>query len=142
MDKDMIALAELTQGWENLLFTLKKNKKIDFTAFEEVFSKTYGLLSQSAAEPMLDKKYVAMIAKAYLFANSENKELDNKCQAILALTERMLACCAFRSTPAVCEGATIYVFELRKDVHILFNDVPGAVETLEKLFKENGWRNM
>ena len=135
-------IMELTQGWESLLATLKKSKKIDFAQFEDVFSKTYQCLSAGAAEPALDKNCVALVAKAYLFANSENKELDNKCRAILAVTERMLSCCAFQSTPDICQGASIYVFELRKDVQIFFQDVSGAVETLEKLFTENDWRNM
>lgn len=142
MENEMLSVTELTQQWESLLFTLGKNKKIDYATFEEVFTKTYELLSQGAGETVVDKKTVCLIAKAYLFANSDNKEYDNKCRAILALTERMLACCAFQVTPAISQGATIYVFELRKDVHIFFNDVSGSVETLTKLFAENGWRNM
>ncbi len=129
------------QGWETLYAEIKKSKKVDFALFNNIFSGTYSLLSRYSTESSIDKNCIALIAKAFLFANTESKELESKYRAMLALTERMLNCCVFNRTPVFPEGTTIYVFESRKDVYIDFANVDESIDRLEKLFEEDFWKN-
>ena len=142
MEDNKKELFELTQCWNELRLELRKNKKIDFDVFEEAFSKTYFMLSGNATETVVEKKYIELISTVYLFANAESKELSSKCRAALALTERMINCCAFNTTPDVVSGTTIYIFEARKDVYIDFNNLSDSIEELEKLFEDDFWRNV
>ena len=127
---------ELARSWKNLDFELKKRKNIDLSAFVDVFSQTYDLLSQCATETVIKKEYISVIAEAYVFANADSNELDSKCLAILVLTERMLTDCAFRTYPTVPKGSEIYILEARRDVYVNYDYPAEAVEILEKAFDE------
>ncbi len=121
---------------------LKKTKKLKLDVFNATFSQTYSLLSEHSAEDSLDKSYIELIAEAYLFANIKDDSLDSKCLAAFILTERMLNHCAFNNYPSTIEGASVYIFEARKDVRLNFADVNESINKLEKIFEKNYWETL
>lgn len=142
MENKIKEVRELSMGWRKLRIELRKNKKVDFALFEDIFSKTYALLSQHAADTTIDKKYAELISVAYLFANTENREFNNRLRAALVLTERMISCCVFSGACEVLEGTIVYIFEARRDVYLNFGNVSESIETLEALFEEDFWRSL
>ena len=66
---------------------------------------------------MLDKRYVRLIATAYLFANINDDSLENICLAATVLTERMLNDFAFRTSNAE-DTSAIYIIESRNEILI------------------------
>ncbi len=143
MEDNRIELAEqLIKDWDDLRYEMNKNHKINFEAFEKAFSETYELLSKNSGEAAVDKKLVALIVNAYLFANCQNPESDFLCAAIFSLTERMLACCALEASDEPVLGTTVYVFETRKEVYINFSNVKDSINKLAGLFRENYWDNL
>ena len=134
-----INLAELAEKWDALRTELKRFRRINAELFDEAFSQTYSLLCKKSAETTIDRKLVEVIALAYLFANTEIKELDCKYRATLALTERMIHCCGLNPAPAAAEGTLVYLFEAHKEVYLNFKDIDGSVERLETLFKREAW---
>lgn len=142
MEDNRIEVAELIQGWELLCTDLKINYKLDFEQFRNVFSKTYSVLAQHSADGSLDKSYVELVAKAFLFANFDCKMLESKYAATLVLTERMLNCYAFNCAPEMPEGVTIYAVEARKDVFINFSNVNESLAVLEKILEQKYWQSM
>ena len=142
MEEKQINLSELKEGWDRLYYEIRKTKRIDFDIFTGLYADTYALLLEEANKEQVDKKYLGLIASAFLFANAESKEMESKFRAALALTERMLTCCAFRITPDLQNGTNIYIFEVRKDVYLNFGNVTESISTLEKLFDDEYWRSL
>ena len=128
-------LKQLTNDWVELRAELNRSKKIKFDLFNEVFAKTFRLLQQTTAEKTIDKDYVALIVNATLFANADMGNKDFRYCAALVLTERMLNQIMSCNTAEAAQGATIYIFELRKEVYLDFNSIDESLEKLEKLFK-------
>ena len=143
MENNKIALTEqLTKDWDDLRYAMNKNHKINFEAFEKTFSETYVLLAECSKDNAVDKRLVALIVNAYLFANCRNPESDFFCAAAFSLTERMLACCALEAAEEPVLGTTVYVFETRKEVYINFSNVKDSINKLAGLFRENYWDNL
>lgn len=140
MEEKTMETKELVQGWRDLYLELKRTKKINFGFFNEIFSQTFSVLCQHAEADTISKKNAVLIAEAFLFANTDVKELDSKYLAALVLTERMLNCCVFQSTPSICEGAYVYIFEARRDIYLDFTNVTAALAKLEKLFEDEYWK--
>lgn len=139
---DAIILAkELKQAWYELYADVKKNKRIKFELFESTFSQTYALLSNHVNEATVDKKYIELIAQAYLFANIKDETLDSTCLAALVLTERMLAYCAFDNS-SIIDPTAIYIAEVRRDVIIDFNDIDESVSKLAAVFDSIFWKKI
>ena len=134
-----IDLTDLAEKWDTLRRELKQTKKVRTDLFDEAFTLTYSLLSKKSAETTIDRKLVEVVCLAYLFANTEIKELDCKYRATLALTERMIHCCALNSTAAPVEGTLVYLFEAHKEVYLDFKDIDGSIERLEVLFRREEW---
>ena len=135
----MTLVEKLRQDWKNLGVDVRKSKQLKIEKFDAVFSQTYSLLSKCSAESNVDKLYVGLIAEAYLFANIKDDTVDSSCLAAFVLTERMLNCCAFNVTTETA-GASIYVFEVRKDVALDFNKVRESVCELSRIFEEVYWK--
>ena len=143
MDESKIKLAlQLANDWNDLRNEINKNHKINFEDFEKTFTETYNLLSESSGEATIDKRLIALIVNAYLFANCQNPESDFLCAAFFSLTERMLSCCVLEASEEPVEGTTVYIFETRKEVYINFSNVKVAINKLVNLFRENYWDNL
>lgn len=142
MDDTVVLTNELKQAWRTLALEVKKERKIKIEAFYSTFSQTYSLLSKHIAENSLDKSYVELIAEAFLFANIKDEKLDNTCLAAFVLTERMLAHCAFDSSPSVVESSTIYLVDARREVPLDFNDASESISKLTKIFEDIYWKNI
>ncbi len=139
--EDAVMLAQnLKQAWRELVVEAQKSKKIKFEIFNSTFSQTYSLLSKHLTENSLDKKYIELIAEAYLFANTKDETLDHMCLAAFVLTERMLAHCAFGNAATVGEPATIYIMEARREILLDFNDVNESISRLTKVFDGMYWK--
>ena len=134
-----IDLDKLAEDWGTLLAELKRIKKVDAQLFDSAFSQTYFLLREKASDTSLERKLIKVVALAYLFANTELRELDCRVRATLALTERMIHCCGLGANPAPVEGTMIYIFEAHKDVYLDFTDVDATIEKLERLFRTEDW---
>ncbi len=93
-------------------------------------------MSESLKENSVDKKYIGLIAEAYTFASIKDDKLGSTCLAAFVLTERMLDYCAFSSDLSEDKVPTVYVFELRKNIRLDFNNVTDSIYTLEKVLKE------
>lgn len=141
MDNNLTAYENLKQAWRTLNSDVKRNKKVKFELFKTAFSETYTLLANHLAEGSLDKRYVEIIAEAFLFANTKDDSLDENCLAAFVLTERMLTYCAFNKVPAAAGTVMIYVAEARREVCLSFEDVDESISELSKIFRDLFWRN-
>ena len=137
VNETMIKELEIT--WANLYNEAKNNQKFKFEIFETAFSQTFLLLKSSLSEQVLDKRYVRLIATAYLFANINDDSLENICLAATVLTERMLNDFAFRTSNAE-DTSAIYIIESRKEILIDFSDVNESISKLVKIYEEAYWR--
>jgi len=137
--EEKMALEELKQSWRNLNFEVQKHKRMDLAVFKRLFSETYSLLSKQSAADSIPKNCVELVAEAYLFANTDNRELGDACLAAFILTERMLNYCVFNSNPGDCGISAVYVIEARKEVFINFNDVDEAMCRLENALGGHYW---
>lgn len=142
MEENKIEISELTEAWDTLRYDMKKTGKISFESFYDTFSKTYLLLSQHSSETSIDKKYIALIVSAFSFAGTEGKELDFKHRAALVLTERMLNAYAVNTSLAPDGNASVYLLEMRKEVHVNFGEVTESVNKLAAIFEDGFWRKM
>lgn len=140
MEETKIDLAELAKGWEKLHLEMKLENKFSFDLFDDVYTKTYEILYKQAEQTSIEKQYIAVIAKAFLFASADSADLECKYRAALVLTERMLNCCVLSSAPASPKGTMVYIFEIRKEVYVDFSNVAESLDTLEKLYDEEAWR--
>ncbi len=138
-EKELKEIEELERGWRKLSEDINRNKKIDIRIYEAVFSKTYALLKRYYKEPRIEKVHINLIVNAFLFANTESKELDFLYRAALVLTERMLTCCIAAGEEEAPEGAEVYVLTMRREVHIDFNDVDESLRTLAAVLEEDYW---
>lgn len=141
MEINKSELAALVLDWQKLNNQIKKNGYLDIKLFEDTFSKTYSLLSKCAGTENISKSYVELIASAYLFANNENNNLDNKYLAMLVLTERMLKSCAFSTTESL-ETSSVYVLKLRREVVLNFNNIHESIGILETMLEEAYWGSL
>ena len=139
VNETMIKELEIT--WANLYNEAKNNQKFKFEIFETAFSQTFLLLKSSLSEQVLDKRYVRLIATAYLFANINDDSLENICLAATVLTERMLNDFAFRTSNAE-DTSAIYIIESRKEILIDFSDVNESISKLVKIYEEAYWRKI
>ena len=137
--EEKMTLEALKQGWRELNFNVRKRSRLDLSQFKRLFSETYALLSENSAAVSLEKSCVEMIAEAYLFANTENREIDDSGLAAFVLTERMLQNCAFRASATACANAVVYVIESRKEVSLNFLDVDESLRKLEKVLADRSW---
>lgn len=142
MDENIVLINELKQAWSTLTLEVKKERKIKIENFYSTFSQTYALLSKHITENALDKIYIELIAEAFLFANIKDEKLDNTCLAAFVLTERMLAQCAFASSPSAVESSTIYLLDARREVPLDFNDASESISKLTKIFEDIYWKNI
>ena len=129
------ALEELKQEWRNLNLELRNRNRLDLTAFKRLFSETYSVLSKKSAADSIPKNCVELIAEAYLFANTNIRELGSSCLAAFVLTERMLNSCIFSGIQSECGISAVYVIEAREEVYINFNDVDEAMRKLEAVLE-------
>ena len=132
---------ELEITWANLYNEAKNKQKFKFEIFETTFSQTFSLLKSSLTEQVLDKRYVRLIATAYLFANINDDSLENTCLAATVLTERMLNNFAFRTSNAE-DTSAIYIIESHKEILINFSDVNESISKLVKIYEEAQWRKI
>ena len=139
INETMIKGLEAT--WSNLCDEIKSKQKFKFDIFEAAFSQTFSLLKSSLAEQVLDKRYVRLIATAYLFANINDDSLENTCLAATVLTERMLNNFAFRTSNAE-DTSAIYIIESHKEILINFSDVNESISKLVKIYEEAQWRKI
>ena len=139
VNETMIKELEIT--WANLYNEAKNNQKFKFEIFKTAFSQTFLLLKSSLSEQVLDKRYVRLIATAYLFANINDDSLENICLAATVLTERMLNDFAFRTSNAE-DTSAIYIIESRKEILIDFSDVNESISKLVKIYEEAYWRKI
>ncbi|MBR7143101.1 MAG: hypothetical protein IKD06_06165 [Clostridia bacterium] len=137
INETMIKGLEAT--WSNLCDEIKRKQKFKFDIFEAAFSQTFSLLKSSLAEQVLDKRYVRLIATAYLFANINDESFENTCLAAAVLTERMLDNFAFH-TSNVEDTTAVYIIESRKEVLLDFNDVNESISKLVKIYEDAFWR--
>lgn len=133
MEATQMDLTELAQGWEALCLGIKKHQIINFGKFDPIFAQTCSLLALHASEGSLDKKYIPIISKAFLFANADARGLDSKGLAALVLTDRMLSCYAFGDTPAQDGRVSVYSMEARKAVCIDFSNISASIDVLAEL---------
>ncbi len=140
MENAVMLVENLTQAWRGLVAEVQKNKKIKFEMFNSTFSQTYSLLAKHSTENSFDRKCIALIAEAYLFANIKDETLDHTCVAAFVLTERMLAYCVFGNASALTEPSTIYVVEARRDIPLDFNDVDESISKLTKVLEDMYWK--
>jgi hypothetical protein len=139
MEENKIVVATLTQEWKTLREDIQKNKRLEFSAFEDVFSKTYKLLSQISMDATVEKQYINLIVNAFLFANSDSKDLEFKYLAAMVLTERMLNTVISEEPKASRSEAKIYVLELRQEVSLSFENIGESINTLVKLYDGDFW---
>ena len=137
--EEKMTLEALKLGWKELNFNVRKRSRLDLSEFKRLFSETYALLSENSAADSLAKDCVEMIAEAYLFANTENREMDDSGLAAFVLTERMLASCAFNVSADVCDYSAVYVIESRKEVYLNFADVDESLRKLERVLADRSW---
>lgn len=138
---DTIILAEkLKESWRELSADVQKNKKISIEMFDSTFSQTYALLAKHLAENSLDKRFIELIAEAYLFANIKDEAVDYTCLAAFVLTERMLTYCAFGNTNS--DPSVIYIVETRRAIRLDFNDVGESLSKLTRVFEDMYWKNV
>ena len=142
MEDNKILVEELKKAWRDLGFEVLKNKKIKMEIFEPIFTQTYSLLTKYAAENSVDKNVAELIAEAFLFANIKDESLDSTCLASFVVTERMLHYYAFNTVAASNESTTIYIFEVRKEVPLNFNDVGETVIELARIFESIYWKKL
>ena len=135
-------IMSILQGWEKLLIELNRAKRFQIDTFRKYFLDTYQVLKKDLEEAKIEKSHVPLVAKAFLFANAECKDVDARFRAALVLTERMLTDCAFRTYPTVPEGSEIYILEARRDVYVDFNNPGESVAILEKAFDERFWNSL
>ena len=140
MKEPNFEIEQLSNNWESLCQGIKKNNKISLEVFSDTFSKTYQLLVQKATEQCIEKNLLALIINASLFAHLDiSKNLDSQYKAALVLTERMLNAVMAEGIATPRDEAIIYIFELRKEVCVNFNDVSEALDTLKKLYEADFW---
>lgn len=139
MEENKIIVATLAQEWKELREDIQKNKRLEFSVFEDVFSKTYKLLSQISMDATVEKQYINLIVNAFLFANGDSKDLEFKYLATMVLTERMLNCYVINSTPSTCEKVPVYILEARNEVNVDFNKINESLAMLVSVFEKNYW---
>jgi len=142
MDENMILAEQLRQEWKKIRFEVKKSKKLNMELFNSAFSQTYSLLSKHLADKCLDKNYISLISEAFLFANIKDDTLDNTCVAAFILTERMLDYCAFHSEPVLAEKSMIYIFEMREEIELSFDDVNDSITKLTSIIGNIYWEKL
>lgn len=140
VDDNKMQVEELKVMWKDLCVEIEKNNKISVDTFATVFSQTFSILSEKSAEQTIDKKYVQLIAEAYLFANFKADSLDSTCMAALLLTERMLAHCAFNCSFDNCGSSIVYLIEGRREITLDFTDVNESLDKLRKIFDSLYWK--
>lgn len=139
MENITMNLQELTEGWEKLLIELNRAKRFQMETFRKYFLDTYKVLKNDLEETKIEKSHVPLVAKAFLFANAQCKDVDARFRAALVLTERMLSSCVLDPYARSAEGTYVYILEVRKEIFIRFEDVDGALEKLEKSLNEKVW---
>lgn len=141
MEVNETIIKELETAWTNLYNEANRNRRFKVEVFERAFSQTYSLLKESLEKRELDKQWICLIAKAYLFAKVEDDALEDVCLAAAVLTERMLNSFAFRKSSAE-EASTIYLIESREEILLDFNDVNESISRLVKIYEEAYWRKV
>ena len=109
--EEKITMEDLKKGWRSLNFEVRKRSRLDMSEFKRLFTETYAVLSEMSAADSVRKDCVAMIAEAYLFANTENRELNDSGMPAFVLTERMLNNCVFSSMTDDCNISNVYLIE-------------------------------
>ena len=137
--EEKVTVESLKKDWRALNFEVRKRNRLDMSEFKRLFSDTYAVLSEMSAADSVQKNCVEMIAEAYLFANTENRELNDSGMPAFVLTERMLHNCVFGSAPDNCDVANVYLVEARKEVYLNFKDVEGSLRKLESVLAANYW---
>ena len=133
---------QLANTWRALEQDVK-NSKLSFETFYNAFSNTYKLLSASASEPCVEKKYLSIIVNASLFARAEVSEnIDSKYKAALILTERMLDAVTAVDAADPSGESTVYILDLRQEIKINFKEVNDSIELLAKHFEAEYWKKL
>lgn len=132
MENTVNLTEQLQQEWRDLGFEVLRERKLNFDAFNSTFSQTYSVLSEYSSEISVDKKYLELVAEAFLFANIRDDSLGNVCLAAFVLTERMLTHCAFTKASAAAAPSTVYDVEARRDIVLDFTNVNDSISKLEK----------
>ena len=137
--EEKVTMESLKKGWRALNFEVRHRSRLDMAEFKRLFSATYEVLREMSAVDSVQKACVAMVAEAYLFANTENRELHDSGMPAFVLTERMLHNCVFGSVPDDCNIANVYLVEARREVYLDFNDVDGSLRKLEAVLADSYW---
>lgn len=137
--EEKVTMEALKKGWRTLNFEVRKRGRLDMSEFKRLFTETYAVLSEMSAADSVRKDCVAMIAEAYLFANTENRELNDSGMPAFVLTERMLNNCVFGSVSGDCNISNVYLIEARKEVYLDFKDVDGSLRKLEAVLADSYW---
>ncbi len=130
MELNLTALFELREAWKNLCSEAADNRKFNFELFEATFTQTYSLLREQAAETILPKQCVRLVAEAFLFASIKDDSLETEYLAAAVLTERMLNSFAFGNTAESAGTSIIYILESHEELLLNFDNVEKSISLL------------